>query len=130
MFMKRFAFFVVALLCVTISARADEAPRFEAFAGYSYGQFNPGGRLVDGSNLGGRHFALSGWHAAGRVKVYKWVGIVVDLSGYAGTSDVELVPEHSRYNAYLAGPQVNIRKFGRTISLFTASSELRGNAFS
>jgi len=114
MFKKKFGFFVFALLSLGVSVRADETPRFEAFGGYSYGQLNPGGRLVAGTNPDGKHFGLSGWHVAAQARAYKWIGLAVDLSGYAGTSDVELTPEHSRYNSYLAGPQLNIRKFGRT----------------
>jgi len=41
----------------------------------------------------------------------------VDFNGYAGTSDVELAAEHSRYYSYLAGPQFNFRKLDH-VNLF------------
>src|SRR5262249_49136035 len=65
-------------------------------------------------NPEGKHFGLSGWHAAGQARIYKDLGLVVDFNGYAGTSDVELAAEHSRYYSYLAGPQFNFRKFGHS----------------
>jgi hypothetical protein len=113
MVIRRLALIVFALAFVGAATRADESPRFEVFGGYSYGQLNPGGRLAGGNNAEGQHFALSGWHVAGQTKVFKCVGLVLDLSGYAGTSDVDLLAVHSRYNGFLAGPQINIRKFGR-----------------
>jgi hypothetical protein len=113
MFIRRFALVVFVVAFFGAAARADESPRIEVFGGYSYGQLNPGGRLAEGSNAEGQHFALSGWHVAGQTKVFKCVGLVLDLSGYAGTSDVNLLAMHSRYNGFLAGPQINIRKFGR-----------------
>lgn len=112
--MKRLGLVVFAVMFFAVSVRADEKPRFEAFGGYSYGQLNPGGRLLAASNPEGRHFGLSGWHVAGQVNLFKCVGLVADFSGYAGTSDVDLLAEHSRYNSFLAGPQVNIRKFGKS----------------
>jgi hypothetical protein len=115
MVIRRLALVVFALAFVGAATRADESPRFEVFGGYSYGQLNPGGRLAGGNNAEGQHFALSGWHVAGQSKVFKCVGLVLDLSGYAGTSDVDLSAMHSRYNGFLAGPQINIRKFGRSI---------------
>jgi outer membrane immunogenic protein len=111
--MRKFVFGLFVLVCMSGSVRAQEAPKYELFGGYSYGQLNPGGSLVNGSNPDGKHFALSGGHFAAQKKIFKNVGLVIDISGYAGTSDVELVPEHSRYTAFLAGPQLNVRKFGR-----------------
>ena len=110
--MKRLGLAVLALCFSAASVRAEEKPGFEVFGGYSYAQLNPGGRLVAGSNPEGQHFALSGWHVAGQANLFKCVGLVADFSGYAGTSDVDLVAEHSRYYSFLAGPQLNIRKFG------------------
>ena len=117
MFVKRCALLAFALLCATVSLKAQENPRFEIFGGYSYGQLNPGGRLVAQTNPEGKHFGLSGWHAAGQARIYKDFGLVVDFSGYAGTSDVELAAEHSRYYSYLVGPQFNFRKLGH-LNLF------------
>ena len=117
MFAKRCALIAFALLCTSVSLRAQENPRFELFGGYSYGQLNPGGSLVAQTNPEGKHFGLSGWHAAGQARVYKDIGFVVDFAGYAGTSDVELAAEHSRYNSFLAGPQFNFRKLGH-LNLF------------
>jgi hypothetical protein len=112
MLAKRCALIVFTLMCTAVRLRAQENPRFEVFGGYSYGQLNPGGGLVAQSNPEGKHFGLSGWRAAGQTRLCKDLGFVVDFSGYAGTSDVELAPEHSRYNSYLAGPQFNFRKVG------------------
>ena len=117
MFFKRCALIVFALLCSTVAVKAHGNPRFEVFGGYSYGQLNPGGRLVAQTNADGKHFGLSGWHAAGQARVYKDLGFVVDFSGYAGTSDVELAAEHSRDYSYLAGPQFNFRRLSR-LNLF------------
>jgi len=117
MFVKRCALLAFALLCTAVSLKAQGSPRFEVFGGYSYGQLNPGGRLVAQTNPEGKHFGLSGWQAAGQTRIYKDLGFVVDFTGYAGTSDVELAAEHSRYNSYLAGPQFNFRKLGR-LNLF------------
>ena len=117
MFFKRCALIVFALLCSTVAVNAQENPRFEIFGGYSYGQLNPGGRLVAQTNPDGKHFGLSGWHAAGQARVYRGLGFVVDFRGYAGTSDVELAAEHSRYYSYLAGPQFNFRRLSH-LNLF------------
>jgi len=117
MLAKKCALIVFALLWAGASSRAQDNPRFEVFGGYSYGQLNPGGRLVAQSNPEGKHFGLSGWHAAAQTRVYKDLGFVVDFTGYAGTSDVELAAEHSRYNSYLAGPQYNFRRLGH-LNLF------------
>jgi len=114
MLAKKCALILFALLCASVPSRAQDNPRLEVFGGYSYGQLNPGGRLVAQTNPGGKHFGLSGWHAAAQTRVYKDLGFVVDFAGYAGTSDVELAAEHSRYNSYLAGPQFNFRKFGHS----------------
>ena len=112
MLAKKCALIAFALLCTSVSSRAQGNPRFEVFGGYSYGQLNPGGRLVAQTNPEGKHFGLSGWHAAEQTRIYKDLGFVVDFTGYAGTSDVELAAEHSRYNSYLAGPQYNFRRLG------------------
>ena len=112
MIVKKCALLVCALLCAAFSARAQENQRLELFGGYSYGQLNPGGRLVAQTNPEGKHFGLSGWHAAAQTRIYKDLRFVVDFTGYAGTSDVELAAEHSRYNSYLAGPQFNFRGIG------------------
>src|SRR5215470_3852718 len=114
MFVKSCALLALALLCTAVSLKAQESPRFEVFGSYSYGQINPGGRLVAQTNPEGKHFGLSGWHAGGQTRIYKDIGIVVDFSGYAGTSDVELAAEHSRYYSYLTGPQFNFRKLGHS----------------
>ncbi len=117
MLAKKCALIAFTLLCAGVSSRAQDNPRFEVFGGYSYGQLNPGGRLVAQTNPEGKHFGLSGWHAAAQARVHKSLGIVVDFTGYAGTSDVELAAEHSRYYSYLAGPQYNFRRLGH-LNLF------------
>jgi opacity protein-like surface antigen len=109
--MRKF-FLAVAVLALSGFAAQAQTPRVELFTGLSYGQFNPGGLLTDGTNGLGRHFSMPGFEATPQFNFSKWLGVVADVSVYGGTADVELVPEHARFYNYLAGPQLTARNIG------------------
>lgn len=114
--MRRFLFTLGVLALFAIPVRA-QVSRLEVFGGYSYGQFNGGDVLTSG-----RHFAMSGWHAAANFRLIGGLGLVADFSGYLGTSEIQtdisgagdFIPlaVHDRYNIFMAGPELGIH-FGR-----------------
>lgn len=93
-----------------LSAIPARAQKLELFGGYSYAQIDPGGQFTQTSSGKGRHFGVSGWNASVAGNMNNWFGVVFDFSGYAGTSDVEGIPEHGRFNTFMAGPQLTFRK--------------------
>jgi opacity protein-like surface antigen len=63
----------VALFACGTSARAQDAPKGEVFAGYSYSSYDDSGiDRIDGQ----------GWHLAATGNVNRWFGIEGDASGH------------------------------------------------
>jgi opacity protein-like surface antigen len=102
----------IALLAITGVAANAQTPRVELFTGLSYGQFNPGGLLTESANGVGRHFSMPGLEATGEFNLGSHLGVVADVSGYGGTSDVDQLADHLRYYNYLFGPQLTQRGIG------------------
>lgn len=109
--MRKFLLAVAVLALFGVSARAQE-PRVEVFTGFSYGQFNPGGLLTESASGVGRHFSMPGLEASGEFNLGSHLGVVADVTGYGGTSDVDLTAKHLRFYNYLFGPQLTQRGIG------------------
>ena len=93
-------FFVLAALLVFVSgvAMAQDHPKAEVFAGYSFLRVNPG-QSVSGENFAG------GWHASLAGNVNNWFGIAGDFSGhYKDIAGVKV-----KTHTYMAGPRISYR---------------------
>ncbi|HEX9110697.1 MAG TPA: outer membrane beta-barrel protein [Terriglobales bacterium] len=90
--MRRTLGLVAAVVALSVMARAQlpgenpqpgsQFPRVELYGGYSYG-------LTDLFNSGQR-VGLNGWNASLGLNAAKWMGFVVEGSGYYGTSKIPL----------------------------------------
>jgi hypothetical protein len=81
--------FGAALLVCSLAVFAQDAPKTEIFAGYSYGNYEliPGSpsNVVGTSTISGASSArlgLSGWNAAVAVNMNRWFSFATDFSGY------------------------------------------------
>lgn len=92
---------VLAGLLVLIAAPvvAQDAPASEAYVGYQYTRFNPGG--------GNTGINLNGWNAALSVNANSWFGVVGDFSGAYGSPSV--VGASTRHHTFLFGPRLTYR---------------------
>jgi len=98
----------IALFClVSMAARGQIPTRGTIFLGYSY--------MSADNNVGSRP-NLNGWNGLLEGKFLPWVGIVADLSGQYGSSDISLAcpqtcptshPSEHMLNV-LFGPQVSV----------------------
>ena len=84
--------FTVFMLTTAVSARI--VPKGNIFVGYSYNR--AGIFSTDHSNL-------NGWNGSLEGKIFPFVGIVSDLSGYYGSPSDANVKEHN----FLFGPRVS-----------------------
>jgi hypothetical protein len=93
-------------LALPIVALAQESPRTEIFAGYSYL------RLDDDFN-DDRDF--NGWNVSVNQTIFKkYFGIKADISGYQGNTMVGLTPRTDLNKfLFLIGPQLTLRKSER-----------------
>lgn len=97
--MHRFLF-VSALLLVCVSAAAQDTPRVETFAGYSYY------RAAGDANIN-----LNGWHGSVAVNFNDWLGLAADLNGvYEGRAIGDF-----NLHTFAAGPRITYRKNERTM---------------
>jgi len=100
---------IVSLLAVLsflgATARAQETPKVDIFAGYSYLQVNPGFRGVDS-------FHLHGGSASVAYNVKSWLGGVADFGGY-NQGNVPATRDSGTLGTYLFGPRVSYRHFGK-----------------
>jgi len=96
--MKRLALLCGAmLLCAGLASAQDEAPKVEAFGGYSYVRVNPGGGFP-GANFNGGSGSLA-------YNFNSWLGAVADFGGYHWSqsgADGTVV-------SYLFGPKIAYR---------------------
>lgn len=112
-------FFVILGLALAFShpVFAQEFPRFEFGAGYSYVRANVNTtNLVTGTDPSvGLNFNGGSGEAA--FNINHWLGIVGDIGGYTtdSTPRVNGVPFHVNTNiiSYMFGPRVSFRQFGR-----------------
>ena len=106
--MRRVLCLVGLVLVFALSATAQNAPKAEFSAGYSYVRINPGAP-IEGANLHGGSGSIAG-------NVNDWFGIVADIGGYklselraAGTS----ISVNATAFTYLFGPRLSYRKHER-----------------
>ena len=90
--MSKSLFFVVVILLLALPAAAQETPKAEFFAGYSY--FRPEGGGIN----------LHGWNAAVAGNLNQWFGIVGDFSGHY-KSDLDM-----NLHLFTFGPRLNFRR--------------------
>lgn len=114
--MRTWWFVLAALFFLPLPARAQlTAGRLEVFTGYSYGQWNTGGELSNN-----QYVSLSGWDVAPSLKLFPFIRLAADVSGYAGSFGAFVnnfggtgIPvdlhEHSRVYSFTAGPEAGIR---------------------
>lgn len=79
----------------SVVASAQIIPKGNVFGGYSYNRFDLGG---------GSHSNFNGWDASLEGKVFPFVGIVADISGYYGTPSSINTKEYN----FLFGPRVSM----------------------
>jgi opacity protein-like surface antigen len=67
---------VIFMMCASAFVSAQEMPRAEFFAGYSYAGADP--------YFTGKRTGLNGWEGAVRLNLVSWLGIVADFGGEYG----------------------------------------------
>jgi opacity protein-like surface antigen len=90
----------VSLFSVTLSAQ--DVPKFDLFAGYSYLRANPGTSGVDGFNLHGGSASIA-------YNANRWLSGVADFGGYH-SSDILGSGVDGTLATYLFGPRVSYRR--------------------
>jgi len=131
----RLALRVAVVLLCNAAVFAQDAPRAQVFAGYSYGNYellsstsgilSPNAAITNSSGSSLR-LGLSGWDASVAVNMNRWLLFATDISGYysgssaSSTSTQRLLPcagcniqtnttvntfEHPRIHNFLFGPQ-------------------------
>lgn len=93
--MKKCVLFCSLILLVPAVVAAQDTPRLETFAGYSY---------IHMSDLGTA--SLNGGSASVAFNPASWLGLVGDLGGYAGTK----TGLNGTMWTYLFGPRISLRR--------------------
>ena len=104
----RISVLLCSLLAMIGVAAAQDFPRAEVFAGYSYGNLN----------ILSNRTSLNGWNASASVNLYRWFGLTADFGGLYGGSGSETLPPpatitetvHEKLHTLLFGPQVSYRR--------------------
>jgi opacity protein-like surface antigen len=100
---------VVSLLAVMalsgVSAHAQDTPKIDIFAGYSYVRENP-------STAGVGSFSLNGGSASVAYNANSWLSGVADFGGYH-SGNILKTGADGTLSTYLFGPRVSYRHFGR-----------------
>jgi len=102
-------FLIAALtLALPVIAQAQETPRTEIFAGYSY-------MRLDDSGLTNQDRDLNGYIVSTNTTVYKkFIGIKTEVSGHFGDLQASVFPQTNQgQTLFLAGPVFTYRKFQR-----------------
>jgi len=94
--MKRWGLLCGVILLATVAASAQEAPKAEVFAGYSYMHVSDQGQ---GANLNGGSASVS-------FDPNSWLGIVADFGGYHGGAN----GINGDVYTYMFGPKVTYRE--------------------
>jgi len=84
-------------------AHAQETPRLDVFAGYSYVRDNP-------STSGARGFSLNGGSASVTYHVKDWVSAVADFGGYHNGNILGSGVDGT-LSTYLFGPRISYRSY-------------------
>lgn len=87
------------------TARAQDTPKIDVFAGYSYLRLNP-------STAGASSFGLNGGSASIAYNANNWLSGVADFGGYHNGSILGS-GANGTLSTYLFGPRVSYRHFGR-----------------
>jgi hypothetical protein len=101
-----FSLFFTSLFFTVGIAAAQDFPKGEVFAGYSYGNLHI---LTDRTSV-------NGWNASATVNVSRWFGLTTDFGGLYGGSGSEVLNPiftetvHERLHTLLFGPQVTYRR--------------------
>jgi opacity protein-like surface antigen len=100
---------VVSLFAVLslfgVSAHAQDTPKVDIFAGYSYVRNNP-------STSGVSSFSLNGGSASIAYNAKSWLSGVADFGGYH-SGNILNTGRSGTLSTYLFGPRVSVRHFGR-----------------
>jgi hypothetical protein len=86
-------------------AQAQDVPKVDVFAGYSYFRANPAASGVDS-------FSLNGGSAAVAYNATSWLSGVADFGGYTSNN---ILGTHAggTLSTYLFGPRISVRRFDR-----------------
>ncbi len=87
------------------TAHAQDTPKFDIFAGYSYLRLNP-------STAGVSSFNLNGGSASIAYNAKSWLSGVADFGGYSN-GNILNTGINGTLSTYLFGPRVSYRHFGR-----------------
>ncbi len=75
--MRKGVVLIAAVLLLSLSAMAQDYPKYEIFAGYSYLHGDTGGTGIS--------LNLNGWNAQLSYNVKHWIGLTADFDGHYGT---------------------------------------------
>jgi opacity protein-like surface antigen len=95
--MQKLIGIILSLACSCVIAMAQDTPRVEAFAGYSY---------IRMSVAHDYHQNFNGWNGSLAFNPSRWVGVVADLSGHYSSDSL------SNYS-FLVGPRFTYRTQSR-----------------
>ena len=103
--MKKLVLVAVLLLGFSVMALAQDVPKVELFGGYSFMKCDAGAGNTDVS------CNLNGWDISANFVGNKYLGILVDLSGYYGqaTDQSRGFGPDVKFHSFLFGPKFSIR---------------------
>lgn len=96
---------LLALVLLGGATYAQDNPKVDVFAGYSYVRDNPG-------PTSGENFSLNGGSVSVDYHVTGWLGAVADIGAYHN-GDVRGTGTTGTLTTYLFGPRVSLRSFHR-----------------
>jgi opacity protein-like surface antigen len=101
--------FVVCLIAFVslfgAAAYAQDLPKFDLFAGYSYVRDNPSTTATNGFNLNGGSASIA-------YNANHWLSAVADFGGYS-SSNIRATSVGGTLSTYLFGPRISYRHFSR-----------------
>ena len=103
--LKLWVFLLAVLSLFGATAHAQDTPKFDIFAGYSYLRLNP-------STAGVSSFNLHGGSASIAYNAKSWLSGVADFGGYSN-GNILNTGINGTLSTYLFGPRVSYRHFGR-----------------
>lgn len=101
--MKKFISVLSLILLAALTASAQDTPKAELFAGYSYLHLDGGVSKTLGF-LFPRGGSANGWNVSISGNVNRWFGVVADFSGHSG-----VYPLRFNRHSFLFGPKLSIR---------------------
>ena len=96
------ALIVVGYLDLSLSSTQAQVPKGNIFFGYSY---------LSADLVSSNRTSLNGWNGSLEGKIFPFIGIVADLSGHYGSTELPLGPSfHSDATLYhfLFGPRLSV----------------------